>query len=116
MKNDVNLQKGNTNMIILKLLDDKDMYGYQIIEELARRSDDTFKLKSGTLYPLLHLMEDNGLISSYELVEVTQRPRRYYRISPKGKQFLYEKEKEWNIYSKAVNRVLQGGVPFECAR
>ena len=47
---------GNTEMLILKLLQEQDMYGYQMIEELSRRSNKTFELKAGTLYPLLHLL------------------------------------------------------------
>ncbi|WP_089281802.1 PadR family transcriptional regulator [Anaerovirgula multivorans] len=45
-------------MLILKLLKDKDMYGYQMIEEIVKRSDNTFSLKAGALYPLLHTLEE----------------------------------------------------------
>ena len=51
---DKSLLSGSTTMLVLKLLDGQDMYGYQMIEELAKRSDHTFELKAGTLYPLLH--------------------------------------------------------------
>ena len=54
---DKSLISGNTDMLILKLLEKQDMYGYQMIEELAKQSDHTFELKAGTLYPLLHLLE-----------------------------------------------------------
>ena len=60
------LLSGSTTMLILKLLVEKDMYGYQMIEELSRRSDDTFNLKAGTLYPLLHGLENDGLVSAYD--------------------------------------------------
>ena len=50
---DKSLISGNTDMLILKLLEKQDMYGYQMIEELAKQSDHTFELKAGTLYPLL---------------------------------------------------------------
>lgn len=107
-----NLLTGSTTMLVLKLLDGQDMYGYQMIEELARRSDHTFELKAGTLYPLLHSLEEKELIFSYEKDEETQRPRRYYQISHKGKKLLTEKQAEWSAYSGAVNRVMQGGVSF----
>lgn len=106
---DKSLLAGSTTMLVLKLLDGRDMYGYQMIEELARRSDRTFELKAGTLYPLLHALEEKGLISAYEKDEETQRPRRYYRISRKGKKLLDEKQAEWKAYTDAVNRVLRGG-------
>ena len=57
---------GNTSVLILKLLEEKDMYGYEMIETLAARSDDTFRLKAGTLYPILHGLEKEGFVTSYE--------------------------------------------------
>jgi len=109
---DKSLLTGSTTMLILKLLDGQDMYGYQMIEELAMRSDHTFELKAGTLYPLLHSLEKKELLCSYEKDENTQRPRRYYQISHKGKKLLGEKQAEWTAYSGAINRVMQGGVSF----
>lgn len=53
-------------MLLLRLLAERDMYGYQMIEELAQRSNDTFALKAGTLYPILHALEADGSIESYE--------------------------------------------------
>ena len=66
MSMDKSLLAGSTTMLVLKLLDGQDMYGYQMIEELARRSDHAFALKTGTLYPLLHSLEEKELIISYE--------------------------------------------------
>ena len=51
---DKSLLAGSTTMLVLKLLDGQDMYGYQMIEELSRRSERAFALKTGTLYPLGH--------------------------------------------------------------
>jgi len=107
---DKSLLTGSTTMLVLKLLDGQDMYGYQMIEELAKRSDHTFELKAGTLYPLLHSLEEKELIFSYEKDEDTQRPRRYYQMSHKGKKLLSQKQAEWEAYAGAVNRVIQGGV------
>ncbi len=109
MSIDKSLLTGSTTMLVLRLLDGQDMYGYQMIEELARRSDRTFVLKAGTLYPLLHALEAKELILSYEKDEKTQRPRRYYQLTRKGKKQLAEKQAEWTVYTGAVNRVLRGG-------
>lgn len=106
------LLTGSTTLLILKLLDDKDMYGYQMIEELARRSDNTFSLKAGTLYPLLHNLEDQGMINSYDENVDSARIRKYYSITKKGKKMLSEKTEEWETYSSAVNQVLRGGTNF----
>jgi len=107
-----NLISGSTDMLVLKLLSGQDMYGYQIIEELARRSDNTFELKTGTLYPLLHTLEEKQLVESYERDENTQRPRRYYHLTRRGHEYLGEKESEWKKFSGAVSRVMEGG--FAC--
>lgn len=57
---DKSLQAGSTSMLLLRLLEEGDRYGYQMIEELENRSDHTFSLKAGTLYPLLHRWRSRG--------------------------------------------------------
>lgn len=111
---DKTLLAGSTATLILKLLDGQDMYGYQIIEELDRRSDNTFQLKAGTLYPLLHGLEKKGLLESYEENADSARIRKYYRLTGKGKKFLKEKTAEWKEYSSAVSKILEGGLACEC--
>ena len=110
---DKSLLAGSTATLILKLLDSQDMYGYQIIEELARRSDNTFQLKAGTLYPLLHGLEKKGLLESYEENADSARIRKYYRLTKKGKKHLKEKTNEWKEYSSAVSKILEGGLACE---
>ena len=66
MTMDKSLLTGSTSMLLLKLLEEKDMYGYMMIEELSKKSDNTFVLKAGTLYPLLHTLEEKEFVTSYE--------------------------------------------------
>lgn len=106
---DKSLQTGSTTMLLLKLLEDGDLYGYQMIERLEERSNNVFALKAGTLYPLLHNMEEQGLVVSYEQTAETGRKRKYYSITKKGRELLASKEQEWHVFSGAVNKVLQGG-------
>jgi DNA-binding PadR family transcriptional regulator len=106
MKIDKSLITGSTTTLILELLKNSDMYGYQMIEELERRSQNIFTLKAGTLYPILHTLEQKGLIESYDSEVDSVRPRKYYRITKIGKKFLDEKKAEWKTFSTAVNRVL----------
>ncbi len=106
---DKGLLAGNTTMLILRLLEDRDMYGYQMIEALSSKSNNVFNLKTGTLYPILHSLESEGLVSAYDDYADGARVRKYYRLSNKGKKALHEKQEEWAAYSKAVNRVLRGG-------
>ncbi len=110
---DKTLLAGSSATLILKLLEEQDMYGYLIIEELAKRSNHTFQFKAGTLYPLLHGLEKKGLVQSYEKQTDTSRIRKYYHITPKGKKTLQEKEQEWKVYTSAVNHILEGGICSE---
>lgn len=114
MSIDKTLLAGSTATLILKLLDGQDMYGYQIIEELARRSDDTFQMKAGTLYPLLHSLEKKEFLESYEQNADSARTRKYYRLTGKGRKHLQEKTAEWQVYSSAVSKILKGGFAYEC--
>lgn len=102
---DKSLVSGSTTMLLLKLLSDRDMYGYEMIDTLRQRSRNVFELKAGTLYPLLHNLEAKGLVTVYEK-EVTGKVRKYYSITKKGRQLLAEKQEEWNTYSEAVVNVL----------
>jgi PadR family transcriptional regulator PadR len=86
------------------------MYGYQIIEELSQRSEDVFRLKTGTLYPILHGLENDGMVLSYDENADSQRMRKYYQLTNHGKGLLVKKQSEWMAYSKAVSRVMDGGV------
>ena len=105
---DKTLVTRSTGMLLLKLIENQDMYGYQMIEELARRSEDTFALKAGTLYPLLHDLEKAGLITAYERTADTGRVRKYSSITKAGRAELSAKTEEWRQFSHAVNKVLGG--------
>lgn len=106
---DKSLLTGSTSLLLLKLLEREEMYGYQMIEELRRRSDHTFDLKAGTLYPLLHTLELKGYVEAREEIGAAARPRRYYRLTRAGRGQLAAKEAEWRTYAGAVKKVLDGG-------
>ena len=102
---DKTLIQGSQTMLILRLLEEKDMYGYEMIETLRKKSNNVFELKAGSLYPLLHSLEEKNYVSSYE-DDSTGKTRKYYRLSGEGKRFLKEKKEEWEVYSTAVSSVL----------
>lgn len=104
------LLKGSTTMLILNLLQEENMYGYQMIKKLSEKSQNVFELKEGTLYPILHALEEKNLIVSY-WDESTTKKRKYYSITKKGKEQLKERKQEWEIFSKGINTVL-GGASF----
>lgn len=105
---DKSLLSGSTTMLLLKLLSEKDMYGYEMIEELKERSQNVFELKAGTLYPLLHGMENKNLLTVYEK-EVGGKVRKYYHITKNGRRILSEKQDDWKDYVQAVTNVLAAG-------
>lgn len=102
---DRSLISGSTSMLLLRLLEDKDMYGYEMIEELEKRSNNIFRLKAGTLYPLLHALEEKDLLTSYE-EPVGGKLRKYYSITKQGKRYLKSKKEEWQEYQAAVSNIL----------
>ena len=105
---DKSLVSGSTSMLILRLLEEKDMYGYEMIENLRSKSGNVFELKAGTLYPLLHGMESKGFLNSYEQEEAG-KVRKYYCITREGSRILDEKREEWKVYAHAVTHVLSMG-------
>ena len=102
---DKSLISGSTTLLILSLLKEKDMYGYEMIDTLESRSNHVFSLKAGTLYPLLHSLEEKGYLTAYES-EVNGKTRKYYSITKNGRNYLKDKKKEWQEYQTAVTNVL----------
>ena len=113
MASDKKTAAGNTSMLLLQLLSERDMYGYEMIETLGKRSENLFELKAGTLYPLLHTMESQKLLFSYE-AEVMGKVRKYYGITKEGRIALEEKKKEWQFYNRAVSRIIGGELCGAC--
>ena len=106
MKIEKSLLSGSTPLLVLSLLKDGDKYGYEMVTELAKRSDNTFQLKEGTLYPLLHTLEKNNFVTAYLKTTPSGRERKYYRLTDAGRAQLEYKEKEWQVFSQKVNAVL----------
>ncbi len=100
--------KGTVVPIILKLLSEKRMYGYEIIKVVNERTKNAFQWKEGTIYPWLHRLEGDGLIHSEWEVPDSGRKRKYYRITRKGHACLADKISEWSVFAEAVNVLLFG--------
>ena len=105
------LLKGNTETLILSLLAEKTMYGYQMVKEIEQRSSGYFLFKEGTLYPALHRLEKSALVRGQWKEAPNGVPRRYYRITLKGEEVLAERMAEWHRFSAAVNLVMLPGAP-----
>lgn len=109
MKINKELLKGSTTILILSLLNRKEMYGYEMIKEMEIRSNGVFFLKEGTLYPILHGLENKNLIESYWDCGEGNRKRKYYKITEEGGSMLKEKETEWKLFTSTINIVLGEG-------
>ena len=96
----------HTKLLVLSMLAGEDMYGYQMIVELERRSDHTFDMKEGTLYPVLHGLERTGAVEAYEQEAPSGRMRKYYHITKKGITQYQKNKQEWLEFSSDVKKVL----------
>lgn len=108
MQIDRSLMSGSTTLLILSLLENHDQYGYEMIKELEIKSEKVFVLKEGTLYPILHKLVNDGLITSYEQESTAGKKRKYYSLTKEGREELAAKKTEWYAFSKKVNQVIGG--------
>ncbi len=100
------LLKGSTATLVLQLLHKKTMYGYEIIKDLEQLSSGLFELREGTLYPILHTLEENGLVKAEWVGKEGERQRKYYHITKDGKAHLKDKKKEWTEFRNAVDKII----------
>jgi len=97
--------KGHLDALVLATLRGGPAHGYAVIEELKRRSEGAFDLAEGTVYPVLHRLEAEGLLAS-SWSTVSGRRRRVYRLTRRGESALAAREAEWRAFSTAVEAVL----------
>ncbi|MGH4139944.1 PadR family transcriptional regulator [Clostridium sp.] len=109
MSADNRLYSGDMTMLILKLLQKKDMYGYEMIETLKNSSNNMFEFKAGTLYPLLHTLVKQERLNYYEK-EVNGKVRKYYSLTLQGKKLLQDNTSLWEKYVETMTSVLELGV------
>jgi len=102
------LKKGVLEIIVLKIINESDVYGYELIKSMENASDGYFSLKEGSLYPILYRLEDKGLIESYKNNFEGERkvPRKYYRITENGKEALNEMLKAYEELNKHVHMII----------
>jgi PadR family transcriptional regulator PadR len=105
---DNQLKKGILSIIVLKLIGSRDMYGYEILQKLDELSQGYYKMKEGTLYPILYRLEDSGWIENYRIMPEEERkvPRKYYRITESGREALLEQIAYWKYFDQITNKVL----------
>ena len=102
------IRKGSTPLLILSLLAEQPMYGYQIARELERRSEGYFEMKEGLLYPALHQMEQDNLLRSEWRTVAGSRRRKYYFITEAGRKVLARSVAEWTTFTEKLMQVIRG--------
>lgn len=98
--------KGSLNAIVLKLLDDNGrMYGYEITQKVKALTQGDIQITEGALYPVLHKLEAEGVLSS-ETERIDGRMRKYYRITPQGNAAVRDQIAELRAFAENLNRIL----------
>ena len=109
-------KKGSIELLSLLMMQEKDIYGYQLIQMLAQRSGGKLTVQEGSLYPLLYRMVESGYISGRDVtVETThgrKRSRVLYHMEPKGWQRLRELKAEYDQVQEGIQNVFQNSVPI----
>ena len=102
MKLEREMMRGAGPTAVMQLLADDEMYGYEIVEALAKRSSGVFELGQSTLYPMLYNLESKGLVRSREKKGDNGRTRRYYRLTAKGNKKLDSDRLQWAALVKGM--------------
>ena len=105
------MNAGIASLVLLSVLEKsrEPMYGYQIAKLLEDYSGDASFMKQGALYPVLHSLENNGLLASNVEPSVSGPPRRYYEITPEGRETLVIWQGVWKQMKSFVDRAIKGG-------
>ncbi len=103
------LKKGVLELLVLGLLCKKPAYGYELLGVLTERSNGLFRLREGTLYPILYRLEDDGLIrSNWQPAEGRTAPKKIYTATPEGQQAFARRRALWADFQRTIERMLQG--------
>ena len=101
--------QGVPELLVLRLLEDKEMYGYEIIQAIRLRSRDAIQFGEGVIYPLLHSLQKRKLVAIRK-AKVQGRPRIYYRLTRRGQKQLQTKVSDWTRIAEAIHSILDGGI------
>lgn len=101
------LLKGSIRKLILSILSEGELYGYQISKEISRQSEELLQFGEGSLYPALHALELEGSVKSKWVAQDKGPDRKYYQLTSKGLKELAREKQEWTVFSGAMNKVLK---------
>ncbi len=102
------INRGVLELAVLKLINDTDLYGYAIIQEIKKQSGGKLELKDGTLYPILYRLEDNGFVESYWKEAIGRgKPRKYYKIMAFGTERLEVMLNDYEEITRGIKNILR---------
>jgi PadR family transcriptional regulator PadR len=107
-RKELSFMNGVPELLILSLLAEREMYGYELVGEIKRATGNAIELGEGCVYPILHTMQKQGMVTCRRL-ERDGRSRLYYSLKPGGKRRLAEVAAKWERITRAVELVLIGG-------
>jgi PadR family transcriptional regulator PadR len=102
------LKRGTLEMILLHLISERQMYGYELASTLEKRGGSLFRIKEGTLYPILYRLEKAGYIESRWQTLERGVPRKYYQITSLGSIYMQARLDEWKEFTAAISRLMEG--------
>jgi PadR family transcriptional regulator PadR len=103
------LKRGTLEMVLLRLLSEREMYGYELVSAFQERGDGKFQVKDGTLYPVLYRLEKAGHVEPRWETQERGVPRKYYRVTSTGKAQVEQLVGEWREFVSAVEGLLDEG-------
>ncbi len=101
-----NFRKGTVELMVLCLLSESDLYGYQIVQAIAERSEGIIQVQIGTLYPVLYKLTEEGYITDTEVPAGKRRVRVYYHLEPSGQKLLDDLLSEYLSFEHGLSKVL----------
>jgi len=101
------LKKGSAELLVLSLLEHRQRHGYEIGKLIEQLSQGQITFRIASLYPILCRLEDKGFITGKWIEKSGERRRRYFRLTPKGMQFLASQRNVWDEFVLAVNQIVR---------
>lgn len=102
-----NIKRGTLELLLLALLVDQDMYGYQICQEIEKRSEGKVTLQEGSAYPILYRLKEKGMITEYKKLAGKRRTRVYYHLTPEGLTHMQALKSEYLEIQEGIEKILK---------
>ncbi len=102
----IQFKKGVLELLVLSLLHKRDFYGYELVEHISR----DISISEGTIYPLLRKFRNEGYVDTYLQESQAGPPRKYYKLTTKGKEVYEVMEVEWQVFIKGVNNIIRSEI------